>query len=88
MTAGRLPPRQHRRGARALGLDHTVESLGLAKRPAAFQRLGPHEVEDCLCLYQDELEAIDARCGRARSKRTSFLMKEDPCLGLSVSCSC
>jgi hypothetical protein len=47
-------------GASALGLDHTAESLHLAELPAAFRRLRPHEVEDCLCLYQDELEAIDA----------------------------
>lgn len=47
-------------GARALGLDHTAETLNPAQLPGAFRRLRPHEVEDCLCLYQNELEAVDA----------------------------
>jgi hypothetical protein len=53
------------RGARALGLDHTAESLQMAELPAAFRRLRPDEAEDCLCLYQEELEAIDAESSAA-----------------------
>jgi hypothetical protein len=45
-------------GAKALGLDHTAETLVLSELPPAFRHLRPHEVEDCLCLYQDELEKI------------------------------
>jgi hypothetical protein len=48
------------KGAKALGLSHTGETLDLAALPAAFRQLRSHEVEDCLCLYEDELEAIDA----------------------------
>jgi len=56
-------------GARALGLDHTAESLGMAELPAEFRRLRPHEVEDSLCLYKDELEAIDAEPSAAAADR-------------------
>jgi hypothetical protein len=47
-------------GARALRLDHLAETLDPAELPTAFRRLRPHEIEECLCLYQDELEAIHA----------------------------
>jgi hypothetical protein len=47
-------------GAKALGLDPLAETLDFDRLPAAFRQLRPREVEDCLCLYQDELEAIDA----------------------------
>jgi hypothetical protein len=47
-------------GAKTLGFDYRAGSLDPADLPAAFGQLGPHEVEDCLCIYQDELEAIDA----------------------------
>jgi hypothetical protein len=50
-------------GARALGLDHTAETLDLAAFPPSFCQLRPHEVEDCLCIYLDELEAIGSHTG-------------------------
>jgi hypothetical protein len=44
-------------GAKALGLDHRRESIHPSELPAEFQRLRPGEMEDCLCLYKDELLA-------------------------------
>lgn len=48
-------------GARALGCDHTAETLDPAELPPEFGQLRPHEVEDCLCLYKRCLEAIRRR---------------------------
>jgi hypothetical protein len=49
------------RGAKALGLGHRDGTLDPAELPAPFRRLRPREVEDCLCLYQDELKALAAQ---------------------------
>ena len=46
-------------GAKALRLNHHAESLDLRDVPAAFRRLRPHEIEDCLCLYRDEFKVIN-----------------------------
>jgi hypothetical protein len=45
-------------GAKAIGFDPLNGTLELTELPAAFHQLSPHEVEDCLCLYHDELNAI------------------------------
>jgi hypothetical protein len=42
-------------GARALGLNHRRESLGIEELPDAFRRLRPREIEDCLCIFKREL---------------------------------
>jgi len=44
-----------RDGARALGLAARGETLSPDVLPAAFRRLRPYEVEDCLCIYKREL---------------------------------
>jgi len=49
-------------GAAALGL--RGETLDPAALPAAFSRLTPAEIEDCLCIYKDAIRSVD----RARSK--------------------
>ena len=46
-----------RRGARALGLDHSSASVSPSQLPAALRRLRPHEVEDVLCIYKDWLRS-------------------------------
>jgi len=51
-----------REGAAALGL--RGETLDPATLPAAFSRLTPSEIEDCLCIYKDAIRSVD----RARSK--------------------
>lgn len=45
-----------RKGASALGLGRGVEYLNPLDLPVPFQRLSPAEVEDCLCIYKDDLQ--------------------------------
>jgi hypothetical protein len=44
-------------GARALGLDG-AETLAVAALPRPFHVLRPREIEDCLCIFADELSRI------------------------------
>jgi hypothetical protein len=44
-------------GAKALGLNDR-NTLSPALLPPAFQALRPREIEDCLCIYADELRRI------------------------------
>ncbi|MBI5773321.1 MAG: hypothetical protein HZA89_06220 [Verrucomicrobia bacterium] len=44
-------------GAKALGLEDWKDKLPMNALPAAFQRLRPEQVEDCLCIYKAELQA-------------------------------
>lgn len=46
-------------GARALGLGGKVVQMN--DLPRAFRRLTPAEVEDCLCIYKDDLKRLNAR---------------------------
>lgn len=46
-------------GARALGF-HRRETLSERELPNAFRRLTPSEIEDCLCIYKDDLTATAA----------------------------
>ncbi len=47
-----------RRGALAIGLGRGRETLNVEELPKAFHILTPTEIEDCLCLYEDELKEI------------------------------
>jgi hypothetical protein len=47
-----------RRGAEALGLGHGRSFLDRAELPAPFHVLRPREIEDCLCIYAETLEAL------------------------------
>ena len=53
-------------GARALSI--SGESVDPSILPPPFSRLTPAEIEDCLCLYQDELRAPRPPRGRRRSR--------------------
>jgi hypothetical protein len=44
-----------RRGARAIGLNPRRESVSMDEIPRMMQKLEPREVEDLLCIYEDEL---------------------------------
>jgi hypothetical protein len=44
------------RGARHLGF--TGATLDPTLLPPAFSRLSPEEIEDCLCIYKDELAEL------------------------------
>ena len=50
-----------REGAKALGLDVANGTLTLQNLPKPFQRLKPYEIEDCLCIYKDELRMLRKR---------------------------
>jgi hypothetical protein len=55
-----------REGARALGLGGTA--LSKSELPKAFHRLSPGEIEDCLCIYKDDLRRLAGR-GHLRGPR-------------------
>jgi hypothetical protein len=57
---GVKPKRVHlhrgtRMGAKSLGLNHNQPALQQSELPAALRILAPHEVEDLLCIYKNEL---------------------------------
>lgn len=49
-----------RRGVRALGLDHSAATLKVSALPKELGTLEPHELEDILCIFKDELKTISA----------------------------
>jgi hypothetical protein len=48
-------------GAKALGFKGHRSFLMRRQLPKEFQRLKPYEIEDCLCIYKDELKIIRLR---------------------------
>jgi hypothetical protein len=75
---GRVPKNVYlhagtRIGAKVFGI--TGNSFDPKILPKPFSRLAPSEIEDCLCLYTDELQGTDCRrrsksgCGVARRQR-------------------
>src|SRR5260370_21958140 len=55
-----------REGAKALGFDGGRRSIRPDELPIAFRRLKPHEIEDCLCIYKDDLKMWN-KPGKSRS---------------------
>jgi len=49
-----------RLGARALGLDYSAVTLKVSALPTEFRILDPHELEDVLCIFKDELKTASA----------------------------
>jgi len=47
-----------RDGAVALGFDGKRKTIDVAELPDEFHRLTPSEIEDCLCIYKDEIAAV------------------------------
>jgi len=47
-----------RDGAKAIGLDGRQKYIEKDDLPSAFNILSPYEIEDCLCLYKDDLQKI------------------------------
>ena len=45
-------------GARALGLGRGREAIEVAELPEPLQQLQPHEIEDVLCIYKDDLKRL------------------------------
>ncbi|PYX57969.1 MAG: hypothetical protein DMG76_10395 [Acidobacteria bacterium] len=54
-----------REGARALGLDARADALYMADLPRKFHALKPHEIEDVLCIFKDELASSRQTLPRA-----------------------
>jgi hypothetical protein len=79
---GKAPERVYlhagtRIGARAFNI--TGDSFDPEILPQPFSRLSPAEIEDCLCIYKDELHGVRSRsagsnsgCGVARRQRQCF----------------
>lgn len=45
-------------GAHALGLGRGLDVLQVCDLPSAFRKLNAGEIEDCLCIYKDDLRRI------------------------------
>lgn len=59
-SLGLLPDRVYlhsgtRKGAMALGFDGTRQSITVAELPTELRTLPPHEAEDFLCIFKDQL---------------------------------
>jgi hypothetical protein len=50
-----------RNGAGALGLDTGRPFIALNEFPSALQSLRPHAIEDCLCIYTEDLRTLATR---------------------------
>lgn len=60
-----------REGAKRLGLDGRRETVEIDELPAAFKRLEPYEIEDCLCIYRDDLARIQVKSSFGSFERLS-----------------
>jgi hypothetical protein len=49
-----------RAGARALNLDWRAKTLAIREVPSALRVLAAHEIEDCLCIFKDQLGDVIA----------------------------
>lgn len=65
-----------RDGARALGFSGALRTLRKADLPSEFHTLSPAEIEDCLCIFKDQLRGLPLlgpyegrHCRRATSVR-------------------
>jgi hypothetical protein len=50
-----------REGAKALGIGKGKNTARMAEFPREFQVLEPYEIEDCLCIYKDEIKMVSSR---------------------------
>ena len=48
-------------GAMALGFSGKETSIERSSLPNEFRRLTPHELEDCLCIFKDDLRKLARR---------------------------
>jgi hypothetical protein len=47
-----------RQGAKVLGIDHRARAIDISELPRELAKLAPHEIEDILCIFKDELSTI------------------------------
>jgi hypothetical protein len=46
-------------GAKALGLTVSgKKNINVTDLPKEFRKLKPHEIEDCLCIYKDNIDSL------------------------------
>ncbi len=50
-------------GAQALGYDCKLKTLNVSALPKALRELEPHEIEDALCIFKNELREIGEKIG-------------------------
>jgi hypothetical protein len=50
-----------RKGARALSFKGRARTLEVSELPSEFQQLEPLEIEDVLCIFKDDLKAVDVK---------------------------
>jgi hypothetical protein len=53
-------------GARALGLNWRADSIARTELPRVLRRLPPHQVEDLLCIFKNQLRSLAPEHGRRR----------------------
>ena len=61
-----------REGARALGLDSKSVALEVSVFPPEFRQLEPHEIEDVLCIFKDELKQVNVQTAESYMKKRSW----------------
>lgn len=50
-----------RTGARALGIKGGIPYVLPAQLPKAFRKLKPYEIEDCLCIYKNDIKLLSEK---------------------------
>ena len=60
-----------RKGAKALGFTNS-DALEISELPTEFGRLDPHEVEDVLCIFKDELKKLDLQFNKNEAIKRSW----------------
>jgi hypothetical protein len=55
-----------RDGARALGFDTKIRALEISQIPLEICRLEPHEIEDVLCIFKDDLMGAASKYKKER----------------------
>ncbi len=50
-----------RKGARALGFESKARTLEMSELPPELGQLEPHEIEDVLCIFKDDLKAVNVK---------------------------
>jgi hypothetical protein len=60
------------KGARALGFIGAVRTLEMLELPSELQQLEPHEIEDVLCIFKDDLKLIDVKYKKDETIKRSW----------------